>query len=166
MVSESILGHRTHIKDLIRTERDQAYCRKDYLSSSHQIQLWQAERQQLLQDGVGLQTTAPSTSTPEKRVTTTLEDRQSPSSVITDPSSPSSSTTASLPYRLPEAPSEICVRWREKIIEWKYQVVDRFDLSREIVSISTFYLDQYLSKHYVDEEVRVYLLFAIYALLQ
>lgn len=28
------------------------------------------------------------------------------------------------------------------------------DLDREIVSISTFYLDQYLSMTYVDEEVR------------
>ena len=35
------------------------------------------------------------------------------------------------------------------------------DLSREIVSISTFYLDKYLSKHYVDEEVRsVYLIWS------
>lgn len=52
----------------------------------------------------------------------------------------------------PEAPSEICVRWREKIIEWKYQVVDRFDLERDIVCISTFYLDQYLCMNYVDHE--------------
>ena len=28
------------------------------------------------------------------------------------------------------------------------------DLDREIVSVSTFYLDKYLSMHYVDEEVR------------
>lgn len=47
----------------------------------------------------------------------------------------------------------MCIRWREKIIEWKYQVVDRFDLSREIVSISTFYLDQYLAMHSVDDEL-------------
>jgi len=70
--------------------------------------------------------------------------RQSPSSVINSPSSSCAT---------PDAPSDICVRWRETIIEWKYQVVDRFDLSREVVSISSFYLDQYLSKHYVDEEL-------------
>mmetsp|Transcript_7015 Transcript_7015/g.12288 ORF Transcript_7015/g.12288 Transcript_7015/m.12288 type:complete len:202 (-) Transcript_7015:348-953(-) len=68
---------------------------------------------------------------------------QSPFSVII----PSSSYSAS------GDPSEICVHWRDNIIEWKYQVVDRFDLDREIVSISTFYLDKYLSMHYVDKEL-------------
>jgi len=56
---------------------------------------------------------------------------------------------------VPEAPSKICVGWREKITEWKYRLVDRFHLDRELVAISTFYLDKYLSTHYVDEEVRV-----------
>lgn len=35
--------------------------------------------------------------------------------------------------------------WREKICEWSYQVVDHFDFSREIVSISMSFLDRYLS---------------------
>lgn len=34
--------------------------------------------------------------------------------------------------------------WREKICEWSYQVIDHFDLNREIVSISLSYLDRYL----------------------
>ncbi len=54
----------------------------------------------------------------------------------------------------PEAPpSDLCVDWREKICEWKYKVVDCFDLDREVVSISMFFLDKYLEKHFVNEEV-------------
>ncbi|KAL3798061.1 hypothetical protein HJC23_012352 [Cyclotella cryptica] len=49
--------------------------------------------------------------------------------------------------------SEINVVWREKICEWKFEVVDRFDIEREIVCISTYYLDQYLSTRYVDEKL-------------
>jgi hypothetical protein len=49
--------------------------------------------------------------------------------------------------------SEISVVWRERICEWKYEVVDRFDIDREIVCYSTYYLDQYLSHCYVDEEL-------------
>ena len=30
----------------------------------------------------------------------------------------------------------------------------RFDLDRGLVAVSSFYLDRYLSMHYVDEEVR------------
>ena len=47
--------------------------------------------------------------------------RQSPSS-ITNLNNAANSSSCSIP----KAPSEICVRWREKIVEWKYQVVDRF----------------------------------------
>ncbi len=53
----------------------------------------------------------------------------------------------------PQAPSDLCVDWREKICEWKYKVVDCFDLDREVVSISMFFLDKYLEKHFVNEEV-------------
>jgi len=35
--------------------------------------------------------------------------------------------------------------WREKICEWSYQVVDHFDFSREVVSISMSFLDRFLS---------------------
>lgn len=64
---------------------------------------------------------------------------KSPSSVI--PSAPQAT------------PSDLCVDWREKICEWKYKVVDCFDLDREVVSISMFFLDKYLEKHFVNEEV-------------
>ena len=49
--------------------------------------------------------------------------------------------------------SEISVVWRERICEWQFEVVDRFDIDREIVCYSTYYLDQYLSTCYVDEEL-------------
>jgi Cyclin, N-terminal domain len=35
--------------------------------------------------------------------------------------------------------------WREKICEWSYQVIDHFDFSREVVSVSIHYLDRFLS---------------------
>lgn len=69
-----------------------------------------------------------------------------PSSVIFDASLSCSPTV------VPEAPSKICTRWRDMIVEWKYQVLDRFDLNRDLVCISTFYMDRYLSMNYVDEE--------------
>eukprot|EP00585_Thalassiosira_rotula_P003834 CAMPEP_0196159844 /NCGR_PEP_ID=MMETSP0910-20130528/46526_1 /TAXON_ID=49265 /ORGANISM="Thalassiosira rotula, Strain GSO102" /LENGTH=239 /DNA_ID=CAMNT_0041424769 /DNA_START=475 /DNA_END=1194 /DNA_ORIENTATION=- len=74
--------------------------------------------------------------------------RQSPSSIANLNNAAKISSTS-----IPEARSGVCARWREKIVEWKYQVVDRFDLDRELVSISTFYLDRYLSMKYVDEEL-------------
>lgn len=43
--------------------------------------------------------------------------------------------------------------WREKICEWSYQVVDHFDFSREVVSISMHYLDRYLATRVVDKKV-------------
>ena len=64
---------------------------------------------------------------------------QSPSSVTSIPQTP---------------PSDLCVDWREKICEWKYKLVDCFNLDREVVSISMFFLDKYLEKHFVNEEVR------------
>mmetsp|Transcript_56013 Transcript_56013/g.167697 ORF Transcript_56013/g.167697 Transcript_56013/m.167697 type:complete len:328 (-) Transcript_56013:530-1513(-) len=41
--------------------------------------------------------------------------------------------------------SGINVEWREKIIDWCYQVVDHFEFSREIVNVAMSYLDRYLS---------------------
>ena len=35
--------------------------------------------------------------------------------------------------------------WREKICEWSYQVIDHFDFSREVVSVSINYLDRLLA---------------------
>lgn len=42
--------------------------------------------------------------------------------------------------------------WREKICEWSYQVVDHFDYSRELVSVSINYLDRFLSTRRVNKK--------------
>jgi hypothetical protein len=42
--------------------------------------------------------------------------------------------------------------WREKICEWSYQVIDHFDFSREVVSISIHYLDRYLATRPVNKK--------------
>lgn len=42
--------------------------------------------------------------------------------------------------------------WREKIVEWSYQVVDHFDFSREVVSVSIHYLDRFLAKRQVSKK--------------
>jgi Cyclin, N-terminal domain len=43
--------------------------------------------------------------------------------------------------------------WREKICEWSYQVIDHFDFSREVVSVSIHLLDRYLSTRTVNKKV-------------
>lgn len=42
--------------------------------------------------------------------------------------------------------------WREKICEWSYQVIDHFDFSREVVSVSIHYLDRFLATRRVDKK--------------
>jgi hypothetical protein len=43
--------------------------------------------------------------------------------------------------------------WREKICEWSYQVIDHFDFSREVVSVSIHYLDRYLATRPVNKKI-------------
>ena len=43
--------------------------------------------------------------------------------------------------------------WREKICEWSYQVIDHFDFSREVVSVSIHYLDRYLATRPVNKKL-------------
>ena len=43
--------------------------------------------------------------------------------------------------------------WREKICEWSYQVIDHFDFSREVVSISIHYLDRFLATRHCNKKV-------------
>jgi hypothetical protein len=43
--------------------------------------------------------------------------------------------------------------WREKICEWSYQVIDHFDFSREVVSVSIHYLDRFLATTTVDKKL-------------
>lgn len=43
--------------------------------------------------------------------------------------------------------------WREKICEWSYQVIDHFDFSREVVSISIHFLDRFLATRAVNKKM-------------
>jgi Cyclin, N-terminal domain len=63
---------------------------------------------------------------------------------------PSSSTISSYSSSQSNGINE---SWREKICEWSYQVVDHFDFSREVVSISISFLDRYLSVRAVDKRL-------------
>jgi hypothetical protein len=82
--------------------------------------------------------------------------RESPTSTVTQSTfeTSSSNVTSTL---------ECCIHWRTKIIEWKYQIVDTFHLPRELVSISTYYLDQYLSNYYILDTVSLPFLFQVVA---
>ena len=44
--------------------------------------------------------------------------------------------------------NEFC---REKIVEWSFRVVDYFNINREVVAISTSYLDRFLSRNICDK---------------
>lgn len=48
--------------------------------------------------------------------------------------------------------STITELWREKICEWKYSVIDHFNFSREVVSVSIHYLDRYLATRQVNKK--------------
>ena len=111
-------GHRIHLKDLFRKECNVSYRRDDYLSAEHQDKIWRDEvkcqhDKELYRRG------------------SISEDvlRLSPSSVFTNPTSEdlrSTDTLSSSDYYTPASPSDICIRWREKIVEWMYLVIDRF----------------------------------------
>jgi len=58
---------------------------------------------------------------------------------VKDPSPPGNSSVDG------SSNSHINKHWREKICEWAYQVVDHFDLHREVVSIAMSHLDRYLA---------------------
>ena len=49
--------------------------------------------------------------------------------------------------------SSINEMWREKICEWSFQVIDHFDFSREVVSVSIHYLDRYLATKSVNKKM-------------
>ncbi|KAL3762070.1 hypothetical protein ACHAW5_002583 [Stephanodiscus triporus] len=49
--------------------------------------------------------------------------------------------------------SQINKLWCEKICEWCYQVVDHFDLNREVVSVAMSYRDRYLATHTINRRI-------------
>jgi hypothetical protein len=65
--------------------------------------------------------------------------------VPTNPASSSCSEASSSSVGITEL-------WREKICEWSYQVVDHFEFSREVVSVSISLLDRFLCTEQVDKK--------------
>jgi hypothetical protein len=65
----------------------------------------------------------------------------------------SAGSTVSSPASSSCSSTGISELWREKICDWSYQVIDHFDFSREIVSISMHYLDRYLATRPVDKKI-------------
>ena len=126
-------NHLLYLQDLHTKERYDIYRRDDYLSLDHQKNLWHDEIQKQQSGGEGSATSmhlrvSTHPITPTKMIT--ADARRSPSSIINGPMTADDTSSATAGYQhspnIPTAPSEICLRWREKIIEWKYQVVDRF----------------------------------------
>ena len=127
-------NHLLYLQDLRAKERYDIYRRDDYLSLDHQKNLWHDEIQKQ-QSGEGSASSmmhlrvSNHPITPTKKIIT-ADARRSPSSIINGPMTAEDTSSSAADYQhspnIPTAPSEICLRWREKIIEWKYQVVDRF----------------------------------------
>lgn len=116
-------GHHIHLKDLFHKECNVSYRRDDYLSAEHQDKIWR--------DEVKCQHDKELYRRPSSPKDVISEDvlRLSPSSVFTNPTSEdlkSTDTLVSSDYYTPASPSDICIRWREKIVEWMYLVIDRF----------------------------------------
>jgi hypothetical protein len=135
---EQYAGHRMHLKALVRQERNRAYRRHDYLSHEWQSM---AQSQSKAAASSSFMNDLHSNQRQTQQASNKLllhqqqEQRHSPSSVGNmmmttidnddyfqdddddddDEDSPASSSS-----------DMMCIRWREKIIEWKYQVIDRF----------------------------------------
>lgn len=144
-------GHRVYLRDLIHKERTRSYRRHDYLSRDWQIALWKNEVQQKQQQQLVSSSSSSSSQLSSSclGVDSTPDARRSPSSVIVtgmelsynSPSSlspgasevcPSGDLSSTYISNISETQSQlssasgICIRWREKITDWKYQVVDQF----------------------------------------
>jgi len=57
--------------------------------------------------------------------------------------------------------TQINKHWREKICEWAYQVVDHFDLNREVVSIAMNHLDRFLDAYTGEVDKNLFQLLAM-----
>jgi hypothetical protein len=73
--------------------------------------------------------------------------------VSDDDAAPEPSAPADLSTASSSSSCHINEVWREKICEWSYQVIDHFDFSREIASVSIHYLDRFLGTRQVNKKV-------------
>ena len=187
-------GHRLHLQDLVRQERSRRskdYQCRDYLSADWQKNLQQQKQQQrclrncknkddegkeegIIDNNVSKEEimdkdVSSSSSMEEIHHRTAIRKnisgdkktrKESPTSTVTQSTFETETSSESTVV----SSLERCIHWRAKIIEWKYQIVDEFDLSRELVSISTFYLDQCLSNYYILDTVSLPFLFQVVAI--
>ncbi len=122
LVNSVAEGHRLHLKALARQERGSDYQRQDYLSPVWQRSLLRRRDGQHGEDAIvtieeessGQQTIDVDAKRPQQR--------ESPTSTA--------SSTSLIDFDTSVVSSlEVCIQWRARIIEWKYQVVDRFGTS-------------------------------------
>lgn len=68
---------------------------------------------------------------------------------------PGTSPASAAADHIMEDEGSICLpcpsAWREKIVEWCFQVVDHCDMDRDLVFIAMSFFDRYLSRYSVDE---------------
>lgn len=83
----------------------------------------------------------------QKKLASICSDVNLPEGVVSSKSSDASTSLSS------SSSSGINDVWREKICEWSYQVIDHFDFSREVVSISIHYLDRFLATRHCNKKV-------------
>jgi len=57
--------------------------------------------------------------------------------------------------KLEQVEGEMIEVWRDYICTWSYEVVDCYEINREIVAISMSILDRFLSKHVIDSNNHV-----------
>ena len=123
-------GYRLHLKALVRQERDHAYRRHDYLSHEWQKKKstdqsrWQSSSSSAAAVAMGIKDDHYPSPDEKKKFLAQQPQRHSPSSVgnIMSPEDDDDDED----FDAPASSDRMCIRWREKIIEWKYQVVDRF----------------------------------------
>jgi hypothetical protein len=126
-------GHRLHLKALVRQERSHAYRRHDYLSHEWQTLARSSSQWSQQQSSSEIKDHDHHIfSTPDKNKAVMAQQQQhsrhSPSSagnmmMIPDDDDEDDDDA---PATAAASSDMMCIRWREKIIEWKYQVIDRF----------------------------------------
>lgn len=111
-------SHRLHLRALVRQERGVDYQRQDYLSPDFQKNLLRRRNEEEEREALeneGAEASSPQTNDKANKT----QQRESPTSIT--------SSTSSVDFDTSVVSSlELCIQWRTRIVEWKYQVVDRF----------------------------------------
>lgn len=120
LVDSVVDGHKLHLRALMRQERGVDYQRQDYLSPEWQRSLLRPRSDETFVATAERRSIPSNSST----LSSQQQQRESPTSATSSTSSPSFDFDTSVASSL-----ELCIHWRARIIEWKYQVVDRYGTS-------------------------------------